>query len=371
MWRIKTSPESLIGPAHRGLTLTKGETSMPRRIFGLSVCLGLLLLFGSSAAQAQYQVTNLVSNQAKTAKTTDPLLVNSWGLAYGPTSPFWISDEGSGWSTLYNGAGVNQGLAVTIPTAGGSGPGSPTGIVFSAAQGFTIKGFPAIFSFATLDGTVSGWAPGLNFNAATIGATVPGAVYTGLAVTNNASGNWLYAADNAGNKVDVFDENFNWVTSFTDSTIPSGFSAFGIQDFGGLVYVTFAGAAGATGGYIDIFGEDGTFLKRVASGTPLNQPWGLAIAPKNFGPLSNTLLVSNNTNSGTINAFNAITGQFVGTVKDANGATIHINQLWGIVFGGGTPANGNTNQLFFTSGPDNNQAGLFGFISFKQTTTSN
>jgi uncharacterized protein (TIGR03118 family) len=338
---------------------------MQRRIFGLSVCLGLILLASSSVTQAQYQESNLASNQPKTAKTTDPLLVNGWGLAYGPTGPFWISDEGSGWSTLYNGSGVKQGLDVAVPSANGKGPGLPTGIVYNGTTDFQTQGNSTVFIFATLDGTISGWAPAVNFNSAIIQATTPGAVYTGLAASTKTSGNFLYAADNANNKVDVYDTNFKWVMSFTDTTLPEGFAPFGIQDFGGLVYVTFAGANGALGGYVDIFGEDGTFLKQVASGSPLNQPWGLAIAPKNFGPLSNTLLVSNNTNGGTINAFNSITGQFVGTVKDSTGAPIHIDQLWGIEFGGGTPANGATNQLFFTAGPNNNLSGLFGVINFR------
>jgi uncharacterized protein (TIGR03118 family) len=165
--------------------------------------------------------------------------------------------------------------------------------------------------------------------------------------------------------VDIYDGNFHLVKSFTDTTLPAGFAPFGIQDFGGLVYVAFAGNAGAPGGFIDIYSEDGTLLKQLADGAPLNQPWGLAIAPKDFGPLSNTLLVSNNTNAGTINAFNAVTGQFVGTLKDANNKPIVINQLWAIRFGGGAAADGSTNQLFFTAGPDNNNAGLFGVIAFK------
>jgi uncharacterized protein (TIGR03118 family) len=146
--------------------------------------------------------------------------------------------------------------------------------------------------------------------------------------------------------------------------LPSGFTVFGIQDINSQLYVSFASASGAADGFVDIFSESGTLLKQLIHGRPLNQPWGFAIAPKNFGPLSNTLLVSNNTNRGTINAFNALTGQFVGSVKDTNGKLIHIDQLWGIDFGGGTANNGRTNQLFFTAGPSNNLAGTFGVISF-------
>src|SRR4029077_11155998 len=143
-----------------------------------------------------------VSNQVGQAKHTDPLLVNGWGLTYGPGSPFWISDNGSGWSTLYDGQGHKQALQVVIPSASGQGPGSPTGIVFNGSQDFQVQGWPAIFLFATLDGTISGWAPQSNPNAALIAVNIPGAVYTGLAITSNSSGNVLFAADNANNKVD-------------------------------------------------------------------------------------------------------------------------------------------------------------------------
>ncbi len=327
--------------------------------------LAVMVMLISSTAAAQYKLTNLVSNQSGEAKHDDPLLVNGWGLAYGPGSPFWVSDNGSGWSTLYTGAGVKQGLEVLVPTAGGDGPGTPTGIVFNGSTDFKVKGSPAPFLFATLDGTISGWAPSVNLNAAIVTVTTPGASYTGLAITSNASGNLLFAADIANNKVDVFDGAFTLVNSFTDPTIATGFAPFGIQDFGGLVYVAFANVSGASGGYIDIYSEAGVLLKRLAQGSPLNQPWGFAVAPKNFGPLSNTLLVSNNTNNGVINAFNSVTGQFVGTMTDTNGKRIVINQLWGIEFGGGTANNGAANQLFFTAGPDNNFAGTFGRIAFE------
>ncbi|HYM77925.1 MAG TPA: TIGR03118 family protein [Candidatus Dormibacteraeota bacterium] len=338
---------------------------MQRRTTALTVALGLALVLVSSAAMAQYQLTNLVSNQVGQAKHTDALLVNAWGLAYAPGSPFWISDEGSGWSTLYDASGNKQGLQVTVPSASGQGPGSPTGIVFNGSQDFQIQGWSAIFIFATLDGTISGWAPQVNFNSTIIAVNNPGAVYTGLAVTSNASGNMLFAADNANNKVDMYDANFNWVGSFTDSTVPMGFAPFGIQDIAGLVYVTFASQSGGSGGFVDIYSENGTFLKQLIHGSPLNQPWGIAVAPKNFGTLSNTLLVTNNINkSGKIHGFNAVTGQSVGAVKDTNGKDITIDQLWGIAFGGGGGGqDGATNTLFFSAGPSNNLAGTFGKIT--------
>lgn len=335
-----------------------------RTIF-LTVCLALALLLGSGVARAQYTVTNLVSNQAKTARITDPLLVNGWGLAYGPSSPFWISDNGSGWSTLYTAPGVKIPLNVSIPTAGGDGPGSPTGIVFNGSPDFKVNGSPALFLFATLDGTISGWSPAANPSSAIIGVTAPGAVYTGLAVSTRPSGNFLFAADNKNNKVDIYDGSFGLVKSFTDNSLPAGFAPFGIQDFNGLVYVAFASSSGGSGGFIDIYAEDGTLLKQLAHGAPLNQPWGFAIAPKNFGEFSNALLVSNNTNNGTINAFNAITGQFAGTLKDTNDEVIRIDQLWGLEFGGGTSNNGANYYLYFTAGPNNNFSGTFGVIFLK------
>ena len=338
---------------------------MQLRTTAVTASLALALLFSSGVARAQYQVTNLDSNQEKTARVVDPLMVNAWGLAAAPTGPWWTSDNGTGFSTLYDTTGAKVPLNVAIPTAGGDGPGTPTGIVFNGSSDFKVGGAPALFIFATLDGTISGWNPSVNPNTAIIGATTPGASYTGLAVSTNASGNFLFAADNANNKVDIFNGTFTLVKSFTDPTVPAGFTPYGIQDFGGLVYVTFAGPGSTSGGFIDIFAEDGTLLKHLTHGAPLNQPWGLAIAPKNFGPFSNTLLISNNSNVGTINAFNSVTGQFVGTLTDSTtGNPIHINQIWGIAFGlGVVGVNGASNRLFFTAGPDNYATGLFGQIT--------
>jgi uncharacterized protein (TIGR03118 family) len=339
---------------------------MRLRTIALTACLAVAPLIVPGLARAQYQVTNLVSNQEKTASTTDPLLVNAWGLVHGPGTPWWISDNNSGWSTLYNKSGTKVPLNVLIPTAGGDGPGSPTGIVFNGKSSeFKIKGGQAVFMFATLDGTISGWVPSINSSTAMIAITTSGASYTGLTISTNPSDNVLLAADNANNKIDIYDDNFTLLKSVTDPAVPAGFSVFGIQDFGGLVYVSFAANSGAIGGYIDIFSENGTLLKQLTHGGNLDQPWGFAVAPNNFGVLSNTLLISNNDNTGAINAYNPVTGQFVGILRDDSGAVIHIDQLWGIAFGDGAGSNGNTNQLYFTAGPDNNLAGLFGVINAK------
>jgi uncharacterized protein (TIGR03118 family) len=341
---------------------------MQHRRSSFIACLGFALVLFSNASLAQYQLTNLSSNQVHAARHTDPLLVNGWGLVHASGSPWWVSDNNSGWSTLYDGGGnLVQTLKVLIPTAGENGPGSPTGIVTNGSNEFQVQGWASIFLFATLDGTISGWAPQSNFNAAIVAVnnSANGSVYTGLAITNKTSGNFLYAADVANNKVDIYDANFSLVTSFTDATLPAGFAPFGIRDIDGLVYVTFADVSGGSGGFVDVFKEDGTLVtpgKHLLQGAPLNQPWGIAAAPRNFGSLSNTLLISNNTNNGTINAFDGLTGQFVGRMKDTKGKAIVINQLWGIDFGDGTGNNGGTNELFFTSGPGGNLAGTFGVI---------
>jgi uncharacterized protein (TIGR03118 family) len=345
----------------------------------VAACLGLLLLMVSAPARAQYHLTNLVSNQVGQAPTIDPLLANAWGLARSATGPWWISDNDTGWSTLYDATGKQEQLKVLIPTAGNgpasptglNGPGTPTGIVFNGSStDFQIQGMPAVFIFATLDGTISAWIPGVNANQSMIAVdnSASKAMYTGLAITSKPSGNFLYAADNTNNKIDMFDGNFTLVKSFGDPKIPSNFSVFGIQDINGLVYVAYAVPNVGAGGFVDLFKEDGTFVKTVIQGLPLNQAWGVAAAPPNFGPLSNTLLVSNNSVDGTINAFDPVTGTFVGTIRDENGKKIVLNNLWGIAFGGGTTSNGKQNELFVTVGQGIGTAelaGTFAKIVFK------
>jgi uncharacterized protein (TIGR03118 family) len=348
------------------------------RSIAVAPCLGLVLLMGPTLAQAQYHLTNLVSNQVESrAASIDPLLANPWGLARSAGSPWWIADNDTGWSTIYNAAGTIEALKVVIPTAGNgpveatglNGPGTPTGIVANGSKtDFQVSGVASSFIFATLDGTISAW-PGLNRNLATLKVdnSASKASYTGLAITSKTSGNFLYAADNANNKIDMFDGNFNFVESFGDPSAPSTFSVFGVQDINGLVYVTYAVPNVGAGGLVDIFQEDGTFVKTLIQGPRLNQAWGIALAPSNFGPLSNTLLVSNNSVEGTINGFDPATGRFVGTIGDERGRPIVLNNLWGVAFGGGTTNNGATNQLFVTVGQGigtSELAGTFASIVF-------
>jgi uncharacterized protein (TIGR03118 family) len=327
-----------------------------------AACLGAFFLMHSAPANAQYQLINLVSNQVGQAQTIDPLLANAWGLARSPGSPWWVTSNDDGYSTLYDAAGKQIALRVLIPTAGngpvtaagGNGPGSPTGVVFNgSATDFLIQGDTSPFIFATLDGTISAWSPNVNSNMATlvVDNSANKASYTGLAITSKPTGNFLYAADVTNNHIDMFDGTFTLVKSFGDPSIPSNFSVFGIQDINGLVYVSYAIPGAGAGGYIDLFTESGVFVKTLIQSPILNQAWGMAAAPAKFGPLSNTLLVSNNSVNGTINGFDPLNGKFVGTLKDTNGKNIVLNNLWGIAFGGGNATNGALNTLFVTVGP--------------------
>jgi uncharacterized protein (TIGR03118 family) len=341
--------------------------------------LGAVLLMLSAPAEAQYQITNLVSNQLGQAPTIDPLLANPWGEARSATSPWWISDNDTGWSTIYTATGTQESLKVAIPTAGNgpssptglNGPGSPTGIVYNGSStDFQVDGEPAGFIFATLDGTISAWASKENKNQSIIAVddSSSQASFTGLAITSYPTGNFLYAADNTNNVIDVYNGSWTWVKSFGDPNVPSTMSVFGVQDINGLVYVTYAVPNVGAGGFLDVFKEDGTFVKTLFQGDVLNQAWGVAAAPSNFGPLSNTLLVSNNSVDGTINAFDPITGKFVGTVRDRNGKKIVLNNLWAVAFGGGSTNNGAANELFVTVGQGigpNELAGTFAKIVFK------
>ncbi len=328
------------------------------------VALSLFVL--PALALAQYKRTDLVTD------ATDPDLVNGWGLTRSGGSPFWVSDEGTGKSTLYNGAGQKIGLIVTIPPApNGAAKGTPTGDVFNITLGNPVPSFSvsngvksgtAIFLFATLDGTISGWSPGVDGTHALIAAdrSKNGAVYTGLAITSDASGDFLYAADNGPNsRIDVFDKNFKLMNSFTDPAIKGGFAPYGIQNIGGNLWVTFGGNKSAAG-FVDEFDTAGNVLMHITG--PLHSPWGLAMAPADFGPFSNTLLIANNVPDGRINAFDPHTGAFLGTLRDLHGQAIVIDQLWAIQFGNGGNG-GKPNQLFFTAGPNNYANGLFGMIT--------
>lgn len=308
-------------------------------------------------ALAQYTLTNLVT----TAK--DPNLKNAWGLAYLPTGPFWVSDEDTGLSTVYDANGTIVPLVVAVPSAT-TGQGSPTGIAANSTSGFVVtqngKSGPAAFIFATLDGTISGWNSSVNGTNAVIAVNNNAtANYTGLAIGTSGTQTLLYAANQAKNQIEVYNSSFKLQKTFTDTKL-TGLTVYGVAVIHGYVVVTFSGA---TTGAVDAFTTAGKFVKTVIPPTAtLQGPWGLALAPKNFDTLSGTLLVGN-VNNGRINGFSTTTGKLVGTVKDKNNQAISIPGLWGLVFGGGATANGNANQLFFSAGTGGYSTGVFGVIN--------
>ena len=346
------------------------------------LCLSML----STPAHAQYKRTDLVSNQAAVAPLQDTNLVNGWGLVSLPTSPFWVSDNVTGLSTLYTGAGAKTPLTVAIPPSPSSPTGtlgSPTGVVGNISPNpgdftFTANGRSgsAAFIFATVDGTIVAWTPTVDpitagNSTASIAAnrSSVGAVYTGLAIAiNDSKQAFLYAADSGPNdRVDIFDSSFNFVRSFRDPEIPDDFTPYGIQAIDGQIWVTFASAKQQNRGFVDVFNTAGHLVKHSAVEGPLRSPWGIAKAPANFGRMSNAILIGNNVARGRINAFDAKTGEFLGPLRSEEGKPIEIDQLWAIQFGQGAAANGPTNQLFFTAGPNNYANGLFGTITVDNT----
>jgi uncharacterized protein (TIGR03118 family) len=332
----------------------------------------LLIGFGtiSRPAAAQYKVTNLVASQPGMAKYQDTDLLNAWGIAHSPSGPICVADAGAGLATFYNAQGVKQSTVITVPhAANNKNHGTPTGVVFNGTTDFQVsqdgKSGPAMFIFATIDGTISGWNPTVNSNTAivVIDNSNSGVSYTGLAIGVSQGANYIYAADHNNNKVDVYDGSFNLVKSFTDPNLPSGSAPFNAQTIKGQLFVAFT--IPVDHGAVDIFDMAGNLVKNLTSASELKAPWGLAIAPAQFGPVSKAVLVGN-LNDGRINAFNATTGSFIGSLTTPQGKIISESGLWGIAFGDGTSENGKTNQLFFASGPAKEKAGLFGAIVYKK-----
>jgi uncharacterized protein (TIGR03118 family) len=340
--------------------------------------------FAATPANAYYQ-HNLVSDTAGAADFTDPNLVNAWGIATSATSPFWVSDGGTGLSTVYSSNGTVSATKVTVPPgAGGKSPSVATGIVFNGTGGFQIQGHAPSFIFCTQDGTISGWASAVNATNAQlmVDNSSSGAVYDGLAIsgtTASGPGPYLYAANFHSGKIDVFDTNFKPVTlsgSFADASVPSGFAPFNIWNLGGKLYVTYAkqdanqqyDVGGLGNGYVAVFDLNGNLLQHLVSGGQLDSPWGVAIAPANFGAFSSDLLVGNFEN-GLINAYDPNTGAFLGTLQDPSGNFIHIGGLWALIVGNGGNG-GDPNAVYFAAGPGNQQHGLLGSIQAAPLITS-
>ena len=343
-----------------------------RRFSLIAAALAAALLIAGSAfggiADDVFTVHNLVSD------TADATLVNGWGLSAGPTTPWWVSDNGKSATTLYNGSGAKQALTVSVP-------GGPTGTVFNgAATDFVIsqngKTGAARFLFATEGGTILGWSPAVNAATAIPGVdrSASGAVYKGL----TTAGDRLYATDFHNNRVDVFDASFNPVTTapFKDPKLPKGYAPFGIQALAGSIFVTYAKqdaakhdeVAGNGFGYVDQYSLDGQLVARVASGgrktAPPNAPWGLALAPSSFGVFSGDLLIGNFGN-GRVSAYQDRGGGkwvFKGQLRHGDQTLVEIDGLWAIAFGNGAAA-GPATSLYFAAGPAGETHGLFGSIT--------
>lgn len=342
----------------------------PQALLALALTIGAALIVAAplAAKPTAYTVVPLVSDQPGVAAHTDPNLVNAWGLTSSPTSPWWVSDNGTDLSTLYRGDGSPQALVVGVASA-------PTGAVFNSTAGFGLPtGGKAIFIFSTEDGGILGWngAQGTTAFLKKDRSDV-GAVYKGLAIANTAAGPRLYATDFHNARVDVYDGNFTLVpdSGFVDPSMPSGYGPFGIQTIGDRVFVTYAkqdakahdDVAGQGLGFVDVYDTSGNLLGRVAQHGQLNSPWGLALAPASFGTYAGDLLVGN-FGDGNINAFEELpNGQFVhrGELRDPSGKSLEIDGLWALQFAQGGN-NGTPGQLFFTAGPNGESDGLFGRI---------
>jgi uncharacterized protein (TIGR03118 family) len=344
---------------------------------GLVAAAAAVVIAGSAAggiAEDVFTVHNLVGDTAGAAPASDASLVNGWGLSAGPTTPWWVSDNGTDSSTLYSGTGSKVALTVSVP-------GGPTGTVFNAsATDFVIsqsgKSGAARFLFATEGGMILGWSPTVNGATAIPGVdrSASGAVYKGMTTMSDR----LYATDFHNGRVDVFDATFNPVAgvTFADPKLPKGYAPFGIQALAGSIFVTYAkqdaakkdDVPGDGNGYVDQFTPDGKLVARVAPGgrknAPSNAPWGLALAPSSFGVFSGDVLVGNFGN-GRISAYQDRGGGkwvYKGQLRRGDQSIITIDGLWAIAFGNGSAA-GPTTSLYFAAGPGDEKHGLYGSIT--------
>jgi uncharacterized protein (TIGR03118 family) len=349
------------------------RTRSLRRGLLVGAVLAVILTTTAGAAGNVYGVHNLVSDQPGIADNTDPLLVNAWGLAALPTSPWWVADNETNVATIYGADGATRRPPVNVDNA-------PTGLVANTTPSFEVSmgdvsGTP-LFIFDTEEGKVLGWSPSVAPNDAVVGADLSSedAVFKGLAIASTADGDFLYATDFHNGRVDVFDGSFDQVHmpgAFTDRHIPSDYAPFGIQTISGHVFVTYAKQGegddelhGQGLGFVDEYTPAGALVRRVATHGQLNAPWGLAAAPASFGALGGDLLIGN-FGDGRINAYAQGTdGSYErqDALRGADHKPLDIDGLWALQFGHGAANNGPTDTLFFTAGPDDESHGLFGTI---------
>jgi len=363
-----------------------------------------------------YKQTDLVSNTGGAAPVADPQLINAWGLSRGPGSAWWVSDQATGMSTLYNGAGEKQSLVVTIPPADltnkNTPKGSPTGTIFNGSQTdfLLAPGKPGVFVFCTGDGTIAGWNPSVavdqgaaqpSTHAVAVVKTTDGSAYTGLTSASIGDKSYLYVANFAKGRVDVYDSAFQRVNlskrgdssssdeedgfqgnPFVDEKLPRGYVPFNVQAIGDDIVVTYVlheegvpfESDGPGLGFVDIYSSSGRLLRRLEHGDWLNAPWGVALAPLDFGRFSHDLLVGqfagggDTQSSGYIAAYDLATGKFEGLLQDGSGKPLTINGIWAISPGNVSPGNSDASaapaaQLYFTAGPNHGSAGLFGYLT--------
>jgi uncharacterized protein (TIGR03118 family) len=378
----------------------------------------LTLIMGAVSFAQHYTQTNLVSNTSGVAPVTDPQLINPWGLSRSSSSPWWISDNGTGLSTLYNGAGAKQSLIVTIPPADPNNKntplGTPTGtIANSSATDFLLApGQPALFLFSSIDGTIIGWNPAVaiaqgatppSTHAVTVVKTSDGSSYTGLTSAFIDGRRFLYAANFTKGRVDVYDNAFHAVdmskqhfnqdsadrdnrrsaeNSFVDEKLPRSYVPFNVQAIGNDIVVTYVlheeglrfETDGPGFGFVDIFTSTGELVQRLEHGDWLNAPWGIALAPLDFGRFSHDLLIGqfagggDTQSSGFIAAYDLATGKFDGLLEDASGKPLAINGIWALTPGNVSPANNDpagapAAEMYFTAGPNHGSGGLFGYLT--------
>jgi uncharacterized protein (TIGR03118 family) len=327
-----------------------------------------------AGSTSHYRQANLISDIPGVARITDANLVNPWGMAASPSSPLWIADNGTGVSTLYTG-GVNGSIPQIVPLVVSIPEGAPTGVVFNPTGDFVItndhKSAAANFIFDSEAGRLTAWSKAVSGTTAQVEFSDPSAVYKGLAVGKRDGASYLFATNFHGNRIDVFNSKFVKVGSpggFTDPGIPAGYAPFGIQSLNGNLYVTYAeqdaakhdDVKGAGHGFVDVYDTAGHLLGRLITRGALNSPWGLVIAPAEFGAFSGDLLVGN-FGDGAINAYDPRTGDFKGALVNTDGNPIAIDSLWGLRFGNGTT--GTTHTLMFTAGIGAEGHGLFGEIT--------
>jgi uncharacterized protein (TIGR03118 family) len=365
------------------MTLTKITTSLRLRTVGVAsllavTCLSALARDKHEQHEVVYAQSNLVSNIPGAAQLTDPDMTNAWGVSFSPTSPFWVSDNGTGVATLYtvtndvSGAAhvSKSSLVVTIP-----GEGNPTGQVFDGNGSFNGD----VFLFVSEDGTISGWRPALG-TAAEVLTVRTGAVYKGVALASTKKGTVLLAANFSEGTIDAYGANsitnFALLAQFSDPKAPAGFAPFNIRELKNSFFVTFAlqnaekhdDVAGPGNGLIDVFNPGNGKFVRFATGSnaggkldAINSPWGLALAPKSFGPNAADKLLVGNFGNGTIMTFNG-GGQFGGLLEGTDDSPVVIDGLWALTFGNGGNA-GVPGTLYFSAGPNGESDGLFGMLN--------